>query len=75
MPANSVAILQSETPNLDLPPAQFWADDDDCFDIYDDGMMFTWSTGAGSSDWIAGGSVIAGAPMPARRTPTTDRTS
>ena len=29
MSANSVAILQSETPNLDLPPTQFRADDDD----------------------------------------------
>ena len=26
--ANSVAMPQSETPNLDLPPTQFWATDD-----------------------------------------------
>ena len=38
MSANSVAMLQSETPNLDLPPTQFSAahDHDDDHDNNDD---------------------------------------
>ena len=35
--ANSVAMPQSETPNLDLPPTQFWATDDHTKRDRDDG--------------------------------------
>ena len=35
--ANSVAMPQSETPNLDLPPTQFWATDDHTIMDRDDG--------------------------------------
>ena len=35
--ANTVAMPQSETPNLDLPPTQFWATDDHTTADRDDG--------------------------------------
>ena len=37
--ANSVAMPQSETPNLDLPPTQFWATDDHTTTDRDDGIV------------------------------------